>query len=83
MVDQGHKKSGFVGQHGATNSITDRYFGYRRTLLNNGLPFSEDWVLVNNDLPTGLYRSNIALRRTCPPPSSVIATWPPTICWRR
>lgn len=66
LVDLGHRKIGFVGQPGATNSITDRYFGYRRTLLNNGLPFQEDWVLVNNDLPTGLYTSNITLPADMP-----------------
>lgn len=66
LVDLGHRKIGFVGQPGATNSITDRYFGYRRTLLNNGLPFQEDWVLVNNDIPTGLYTSNIALPADMP-----------------
>lgn len=66
LVDQGHRKIGFVGQPGATNSITDRYFGYRRTLLNNGLPFKEEWTLVNNDLPTGLYMSNIALPEDMP-----------------
>ncbi len=66
LVDQGHKKIGFVGQPGATNSITDRYFGYRRTLLTNGLPFKEEWTLVNNDTPTGLYMSNITLPEDMP-----------------
>ena len=61
LVDQGHEKIGFIGQPGATKSITDRYFGYRRTLLLNHLPFEEDWVLVNNDTLTGLYTSNIDL----------------------
>lgn len=66
LVDQGHRKIGFVGQPGATNSITDRYFGYRRTLLSNGLPFQEDWVLVNNDTATGLYTSSILLPENMP-----------------
>ncbi len=61
LIDLGHRKIGFVGQPGATNSITDRFFGYRRALLTNHLPFREDWVLVNNDLPTGLYTSNLDL----------------------
>ena len=37
LIDRGHRKIGFVGQIGATKSITDRYFGYRRTLLLNHL----------------------------------------------
>jgi LacI family transcriptional regulator len=66
LVDQGHQKIGFIGQPGATKSITDRYFGYRRTLLLNHLPFQEEWVLVNNDTLTGLYTSNIALPQELP-----------------
>ena len=66
LVDLGHQKIGFVGQPGATNSITDRFFGYRRTLLSNHLPFKEEWVLVNNDTPTGLYMSNISLPEDMP-----------------
>ena len=66
LVDQGHRKIDFVGQPGATNSITDRYFGYRRTLLSNGLPFQEDWVLVNNDTSTGLYTPAIPLPQEMP-----------------
>ena len=66
LVDMGHRKIGFVGQPGSTKSITDRYFGYRRTLLNNGLPFREDWVLVNNDVATGLYTSSTVLPQEMP-----------------
>lgn len=66
LVDLGHRKIGFVGQPGATHSITDRFFGYRRTLLNNHLPFRDEWVLVNNETPTGLYTSSIALPEEMP-----------------
>lgn len=66
LVDLGHRRIGFVGQPGSTNSITDRYFGYRRTLLSNALPFREDWVLVNNDTSTGLYTSSISLPEELP-----------------
>ena len=66
LVDMGHKKIGFVGQPGSTKSITDRYFGYRRTLLNNSLPFQEEWVLVNNDNATGLYTSATQLPKDMP-----------------
>ena len=59
LIDLGHKKIGFVGRPGSTKSITDRYFGYRRSLLLNGLPYKEEWVLINNDPGTGLYTPNI------------------------
>jgi len=61
LADEGHESIGFVGQPGASKSITDRYFGYRRALLLNHLPFREEWVLVNNDPVTGLYTSHIEL----------------------
>ena len=66
LADQGHTKIGFIGLPGSTKSITDRYFGYRRALLINHLPFHEEWVLVNNDTTTGLYSSNIALPEDMP-----------------
>lgn len=66
LVDQGHRKIGFVGQPGATGSITDRFFGYRSTLLTNGLPFREEWLLVNNETSSGLYTSDIALPEELP-----------------
>ena len=66
LVDRGHRKIGFIGQPGSTHSITDRYFGYRRTLLLNNLPFREEWVMVNNDTHTGLYTSNISLPEEMP-----------------
>lgn len=66
LVDNGHRKIGFVGQPGATSSITDRYFGYRRTLLANQLPFQEDWVLQNNDPSTGLYTITVDLPEDMP-----------------
>jgi LacI family transcriptional regulator len=61
LVRRGHRCIGFVGPVGSTESITDRFFGYRRALLMNGLPYEEQWTLVNNDTESGLYRSMIEL----------------------
>ena len=66
LVDRGHRKIGFVGQPGATKSITDRYLGYQRSLLLNRLPFRPEWVLVNNDTATGLYTPSIRLPEDLP-----------------
>ena len=66
LIGLGHRRIGFVGQPGATHSITDRYFGYRSALLTHGLPFQESWNLINNDTQTGLYRSDIALPAEMP-----------------
>ncbi|MEE0418624.1 MAG: LacI family DNA-binding transcriptional regulator [Lachnospiraceae bacterium] len=49
LISQGHKKIGFVGNVDATNSITDRYWGYRRALRENNLPFEESWEIPDRD----------------------------------
>lgn len=66
LISRGHKKIGFVGQPGATNSITDRYLGYRKALMAYQLPYQDEWLIVNNDLKSGLYRSNITLPQDMP-----------------
>ncbi|MDK2965061.1 LacI family DNA-binding transcriptional regulator [Lacrimispora sp.] len=43
LVDHGHCEIAYVGTLMASNSITDRYFGYRKALMENGILFREDW----------------------------------------
>ena len=45
LIDQGHRVIAYVGTLLASNSITDRYFGYRKALLENGLELNRDWVI--------------------------------------
>ena len=45
LIGQGHKEIAYVGTLLASNSITDRYFGYRKALLENGLEMNPDWVI--------------------------------------
>lgn len=55
LLRRGHRKIGFVGSVGATSSITDRYFGCCRALLEWGLSLRPDWVLPDrkeNELVT-------------------------------
>lgn len=49
LFDMGHKNIGFVGTVLATSSITDRYFGYSKSLLEHGLKPREDWILDDRD----------------------------------
>ncbi len=37
VISQGHKKLCFVGNFGATTSITDRYMGFTKAMYENGL----------------------------------------------
>ena len=45
LIDLGHKEIAYVGTLLASNSITDRYFGYRKALLENGLTLNEAWII--------------------------------------
>lgn len=52
LFEMGHKNIGFVGTVLATSSITDRYFGYSKSLLEHGMKQREDWILNDRDLIT-------------------------------
>lgn len=45
VVEMGHKKIAFVGNIYATSSILDRYLGYCRSLLENGLEIRKDYLI--------------------------------------
>ncbi len=45
IVEMGHEKIAFVGNIYATSSILDRYLGYYRSLLLNGIAVREDYLI--------------------------------------
>ncbi|WP_455717637.1 LacI family DNA-binding transcriptional regulator [Anaerosporobacter sp.] len=45
LFEMGHKKIGYVGSVLATDSITDRYFGYAKALMEHGIPVKQEWVI--------------------------------------
>ena len=49
LFDKGHSNIGFVGTVLATKSITDRYLGYMKSLIEHGKTVREDWVLDDRD----------------------------------
>lgn len=49
LVEKGHKKIGFVGSLNTTSSINDRFLGYIKCLLENGLTYRSDWLLEDRD----------------------------------
>ena len=54
LFDMGHKTIGFVGTILASGTITDRYLGYIKSLLEHGHPFIGDWIIPDRDLDTGV-----------------------------
>lgn len=53
LFDMGHRKIAYVGTLLATGSITDRYFGYAKSLMEHGLTVKEEWVIDDRDRETG------------------------------
>ncbi|MGN0315013.1 MAG: substrate-binding domain-containing protein [Fusicatenibacter sp.] len=49
LIQEGHRKIGFVGSVDATSSIADRYWGYRRSLRENGILFSDAWEIPDRE----------------------------------
>lgn len=45
LIQKGHRKIAYVGTVKANNSIMDRYFGYCKALMENGIPVRPDWVI--------------------------------------
>jgi LacI family transcriptional regulator len=48
LIDQGHKKIGFVGDIKSTSSIADRYYGYKKALSESGLETHQSWHINQN-----------------------------------
>lgn len=53
LFEMGHQKIGFVGNILFTDSITDRYFGYLKSLYEHGVSVEEEWVIDDRDAGTG------------------------------
>ena len=49
LIKKGHKKIAFVGTVNATNSIMDRYLGYLKGLMQNGMSVRDDYILPDRD----------------------------------
>lgn len=49
LIELGHRKIGFVGSVDMTSSIADRYWGYRKSLRENGIPFQDAWEFPDRD----------------------------------
>lgn len=45
LIKHGHRRIGFVGSVDATNSIADRFWGYRKALREGRIEFKEDWEI--------------------------------------
>lgn len=49
LIDSGRRSIGFVGSIHATSSIMDRFLGYTKALLAEGIPLRMEWVQDDRD----------------------------------
>lgn len=54
LFQMGHRKIAYVGTLLSTDSITDRYFGYCKSLLEHGVELERDWIVPDRSLETGM-----------------------------
>lgn len=68
LFEMGHKKIGFVGNILATSSITDRYLGYVKSLMEHGLKYSDICIIEDRSVETGIMYSsdNLELPKNMP-----------------
>lgn len=65
LFDHGHEEIAFVGTVLATKSITDRFLGYQKALLEHGKEVRKDWVIPDRDDSRSCYE-RITLPETLP-----------------
>ena len=53
LFEMGHTKIGYVGTLLATNSITDRYFGYCKSLLEHHQTVNPEWIIHDRQIEDG------------------------------
>lgn len=67
LAECGHSKIGFFGNIDATSSIQDRYLGYIKALLENGInPVDNDIYRLNDRDENGIFLKDIHLTQMLP-----------------
>ena len=53
LIRAGHREIAFVGNIKATSSIMDRYLGYSKALLEQGIEEKKEWLISDRDIRRG------------------------------
>lgn len=62
LFDMGHRDIAFMGNVLATDSITDRYFGYVKSLYEHGIEVNKEWIVNDRDPQTGRSDDGFAIK---------------------
>ena len=66
VISQGHKNIRFVGNFGATTSISDRFMGFQKAMLENKLSCSADDIINDRDNNGKLIKINLPSAKNMP-----------------
>lgn len=58
LIQNGHTRIAYVGTLMYTESITDRYFGYCKALMEHGLEQNPEWIIKDRGYGDGLMGLN-------------------------
>ena len=59
LFEMGHTKIGYIGTVLATGSITDRYMGYLRAMMEHGCEVKPEWVIDDREMEHGYVCKNV------------------------
>lgn len=72
LFEQGHTKIAYVGTLRMTAGITDRYFGYAKSMLEHGVQIPDEWVIPDRDMKYGLINFDGKLEGYKEPPTAYV-----------
>lgn len=72
LFRMGHRQIAYVGTLLYTGSITDRYFGYAKSLMEHGVAVREDWIIKDRDMENGKVGEDGALQLPMEMPTAFV-----------
>lgn len=55
LFEKGHRRIGFVGTLFASKSITDKYLGYEKAVIEHGEKIRDDWIIPDREYARSNY----------------------------
>lgn len=62
LIEKGHRKIAYVGTLMYTESITDRYFGYCKALIESNIEIRKDWIIPDREKNNGIIGMDYTFR---------------------
>lgn len=59
LLEKGHRDIVFLGSVNANDNIMDRYFGYRKALMEAGIRERKEWILEDRNIRDGLAKIEV------------------------